>query len=175
MSNEENTKIIERNPVTPIVDVIQAIDGEPVFFWLLIGTAGYMFVAAGDFSASARLFPRLTAGTILIAGVLKLVVTHLGIGLKRSEKVVLSGGHSESESDEEISIESMVVLGLLIGGYVLGGFVVGLFWMTPLFVFLYLLYNKQPLWKVIALTAIMTSVAYGFMIIMNLDLMTGGF
>ncbi|WP_435156690.1 tripartite tricarboxylate transporter TctB family protein [Haladaptatus sp. DFWS20] len=175
MSNEENTGLFERNPATPIAEFIRSVDGEPVFFWLLIGTAGYMFVTAGEFSASARLFPRLAAGTMLVAGALKLAVTHLDIGLERSERVVLSGGQSESESDDKRSVESMVVLGLLILGYVLGGFLVGLFWLTPPFVFLYLLYNNQPLWKTIILTAIMTGVAYGFMTIMNLDLMTGGF
>lgn len=173
MSNEE-TEVLERNPATPVAEFLREVDGGPVFFWFLIGLAGYMFVTAAKFSASARLFPRLAAGTILVAGALRLAVTRLDIGVARSESVVLSGGETETD-DEETTLESMIVLGLLIAGYVLGGFFVGLFWLTPPFVFLYLWYSRQPLWRTALLTAVMAGIAYGFMTLMNLDLMTGGF
>jgi Tripartite tricarboxylate transporter TctB family len=176
MSNKETSSVLERNPATPIAEFIREIDGAPLFFWFLIVIAGYMFATAGEFSPAAQLFPRLTAGTILVAGALRLAVTQLDIGLERSETVVLSGGQAEEkESDEDMSLESMIILGLLVIGYVLGGFFIGLFWLTPLFVFLYLLYKRQPLWRTALLTVVMTAVAYGFMTIMNLDLMTGGF
>ena len=177
MSNEEKSGPFERNPATPVAEFLREIDGGPVFFWFLIVVAGYMFVTAGNFSAAAQLFPRLTAGTILVAGALRLAVSQLDIGVERSEKVVLSGGHDEDEAEDdgETTLESMIILGLLIVGYVLGGFFVGLFWLTPPFVLLYLLYKQQPLWRTVLLTVVMTAVAYGFMTIMNLDLMTGGF
>lgn len=177
MSNEENSNVFEHNPATPVAEFLRKVDGAPLFFWFLIVIAGYMFVTAGEFSASARLFPRLTAGTVLVAGALRLATTQLNLGIQRSENVVLSGRQAEevAESDEDVSLESMLFLGLLVVGYVLGGFLVGLFWLTPPFVFLYLLYKRQPLWRTVLLTAIMTVVAYGFMTLMNLDLMTGGF
>lgn len=175
MSNEERSKTLERSPVTPLAEFLRGVDGGPVFFGFLIAVAGYMFVTAAGFTASARLFPRLAAGTVLVAGALRLAVTRLNIGVERSESVVLSGGQSEANDDEEASLESMLVLGFLIAGYVLGGFLVGLLWLTPPFVFLYLLYNRQPLWRTALLTAVMTGVAYGFMTLMNLDLLTGGF
>ncbi|MCO8246762.1 MULTISPECIES: tripartite tricarboxylate transporter TctB family protein [unclassified Haladaptatus] len=177
MSNEEQPGTFERNPATPVAEFLREIDGGPVFFWFLVVVAGYMFVTAGQFSSSAQLFPRLTAGTVLVAGALRLAVTQLDIGVERSEAVVLSGGHDESEEEDEgeTTLESMLILGVLVIGYVLGGFFVGLFWPTPPFVFLYLLYKRQPLWRTALLTVAMTAVAYGFMTIMNLDLMTGGF
>ncbi|MFH5801338.1 tripartite tricarboxylate transporter TctB family protein [Haladaptatus sp. CMAA 1911] len=177
MSNEENSNVFERNPATPVAEFIRKVDGAPLFFWFLIAIAGYMFITAAEFSASAQLFPRLTAGTVLVAGALRLATTRLNLGIRRSENVVLSGRQTEEveESDEDISLEPMLFLGLLVIGYVLGGFFVGLFWPTPPFVFIYLLYKRQPLWRTVLLTVIMTTVAYGFMTLMNLDLMTGGF
>jgi len=177
MSNEDNSSVIEHNPATPVAELIRKVDGAPLFFWFLIAIAGYMFVTAGEFSASAQLFPRLTAGTVLVAGALRAATTRLNLGIQRSENVVLGGRQAEDaeESGEDVSLESMLFLGLLVIGYVLGGFLVGLFWPTPPFVFLYLLYKRQPLWRTVLLTAVMTVVAYGFMTLMNLDLMTGGF
>ncbi len=175
MSNEENS-ILDRTVATPAAEFLREIDGGPVFFWFLIVVAGYMFVTAGSFSPAAQLFPRLTAGTVIFAGALRLAVTQLDIGVERSEKVVLSGGKTETDEENvETTLESMLVLGVLIVGYVIGGFLVGLFWVTPPFVLLYLLYKRQPLWRTVLLTVAMTAVAYGFMTIMNLDLMTGGF
>lgn len=157
-------------------DALRRVDGEQFILWMFLVIAGYMFVLAGQFDSSARLFPRLASGVVLVAGGLQLAVRHLDINIERSESIVLSGSQDE-ETDEvpEGNVSSVIVLGLLVTGYILAGFVVGLLWPTPAFVLAYLLYSGQPKWKVALLTVLTTAIAYGFMTIMNLDLATGGF
>lgn len=178
MSHEPQTESVNRSRIEPLTKIVRAIDGDRILFWFLVGSAGYMFVTAERFSSAAQLFPRLTAGVVLIAGGLRVVSTHLDIELQRSENAVISGTEEsvpDQETEGETNVATMIVLGLLISGYIIGGFFVGLFWVTPLFVGGYMAYTGQPWWRTLALTVIMTGVAYGFMVIMNLDLMTGQF
>lgn len=180
MSHESQTEATDQSRIDPFVKMVEATDGERVLFWFLLGSAGYMFVTAAQFTSSAQMFPRLTAGIVLVAGVLRVVSTHLDLDIQQSENIALGGGTPEQDTPDattpdETNVDTMVVLALLIMGYIIGGYFVGLFWVTPFFVFGYMAYTDQPWWQTLLCTVLMTGIAYGFMIIMNLDLVTGVF
>lgn len=180
MSHESQTDATDRSHIEPFIKIVQAIDGGRVLFWLLLGSAGYMFLTAAQFSSAAQMFPRLTAGIVLVAGVLRVASTYLDLDIQQSENIALGGSTPEQDTPDatnpgETNVDTMVVLALLIIGYIIGGYFVGLFWVTPPFVFGYMAYTDQPWWQTLLCTALMTGIAYAFMIIMNLDLMVGRF
>lgn len=154
---------------------VDRLPREQLFFGGLLAVAGYMFLAAQQFPAEARLFPQLAAGTVLIAGGLRLLNRVLPVEVSRSDSVMLSNETADNEEDVETDSRDMLALAGLVTVYILGGYVVGLFWLTPVFVLGYTLWTRQPWWAVVGLTVGLTGVAYGFMTIMNLDLMSGGF
>lgn len=165
--------------IQSIVEGENIVNGEQIFFWTLLAGAGYMFVTAGQFSSAVGLFPRIASGVVLCAGVLRLAVTHLDIDLQENASTALTDQENQSvdETDNELdmgeNVGMMIILGVLITGYIIGGYLVGLFWVTPLFVVSYMVISNQPHWKSALWTIALTGVAYGFMVIMNLDLMKG--
>jgi hypothetical protein len=175
MSHEPQSESMEHSRIESLTKLVNAIDGERGLFWFLLICAGYMFVTAAQFPPAAQLFPRLTAGTVLVAGAVRFAINRLDIDIQRSESDVFGGETHDRETMEVTNIDTMIVLGILITGYIIGGYFVGLFWVTPLFVLGYMTYTGQPWWRTLLVTVIMTGIAYGFMIIMNLDLMTGNF
>lgn len=152
------------------------VRGEHVFTALLVALAVYMFIAAYDFPPAARIFPQAASGLVILAAVLRVINQFLPYEFVRDESVVLSG--EEEQPDEEATSETvdrkrMLVLGVLITGYILAGYLVGLFWVTPLFALAYLAYTRQKWWVTAIVTIAMTGVAYVFIVLMNLDLITG--
>lgn len=173
MSHESQSESTDQSRVEFLTRLVKAVNGERGLFWLLLAIAGYMFVTAAQFPPAAQLFPRLTAGTVLLAGALRLIANYFDIDIQRSENGVLSGDSHDQETEEIVNIDTMIVLAILITGYIIGGYFVGLFWVTPLFVLGYMAYTGQSWVRTLLVTVLMTGVAYGFMTIMNLDLMTG--
>lgn len=173
MSHEEQSKSHTQSRLQPVVKLIQTANGGQILFWGLLLIAGYMFVTAGQFSPAASLFPRLAAGTIIVAGTLRLIVNIFDLDIQAGDSLTLSSGQTDEETNEVTNFETMVVLGALITGYVIGGYLVGLLWVTPLFVLSYMLFTGQPHWKSVVWTVGLTGVAYGFMTIMELDLARG--
>lgn len=163
---------MNENQVEQFVD---RLPGEQLFFGALLVVSGSMFLAAGKFPSEARLFPRLASGTILVAGSLRLLARALPVEVARSESVVLNSETVDDDEEVETDTRSMLALAGLVAVYIIGGYFVGLFWVTPVFVLGYTLWTRQPWWAVVGLTAGLTAVAYGFMTIMQLDLMSGGF
>ncbi|SFT05327.1 tripartite tricarboxylate transporter TctB family protein [Halostagnicola kamekurae] len=155
--------------------------GEHVFAALLVTLAVYMFITAYDFPPAARLFPQAASGIVIVAATLRVVNHFIPYEFTKGDSVVLSGSgddeSSMSETEESGETENrtrMLVLGVLITGYILGGFAVGLFWVTPPFALAYLVYTGQKWWVTAIITAALTGVAYVFIVLMKLDLVTGG-
>lgn len=149
--------------------------GEHVFAALLTALAAYMFVTAYDFPPAARLFPQAASGLVLVAAALRVVNHFIPYEFTRNDSVVLSGSDADESSTSETEDRTrMLVLGTLITGYILAGYAVGLFWVTPLFAFAYLVYTRQKWWVTAIITAALTGVAYVFVVLMNVDIVTGG-
>lgn len=151
------------------------VSGENVFAALLVAVAVYMFVTAYDFPSAARLFPQVASGLVIVAAALRVINYLLPYEFTRA-KSILSGG--ETDTGEETTRETedrtrMLVLGTLITGYILGGYLVGLFWVTPVFALAYLTYTRQKWWVTAIITAALTGIAYGFIVLMNIDIVTG--
>ena len=181
MSQEDQLPFRARSRIQPIVEIARTVNGEQVLFWGFLIVAGSVFITAAQFSPAARLFPRLAAGVILIAGMLRLVSTHLNIVPQQNESTTFNTGESsdsnESENEPEMgeNLSKMLIFAGLITGYILGGYFIGLFWVTPLFVVLYMITAGQAYWKSALWTIGLTGVAYGFMTIMKLDITGGAF
>lgn len=188
MSHESDTQTqtdpdadSDANKLAPRFEGLADIDGGQVLFWSLIIISGYMFLTAQQFSPDVGLFPQLAAGIVLVSGGLKWAVNFL------NQKFDFSySSESESESDaqtetpgitdeegESLPLAPALILGALITAYIVIGYFVGLLWVTPLFVASYMLYSRQSWLRTVTLTIVLTAVAYGFMLLMNLDLATG--
>jgi hypothetical protein len=186
MSHESDSQA-QTNPnddvdrLAPLTKVLTDINGGRVLFWSMVVIAGYMFLTAQQFSSEVRLFPQLAAGVVLVAGTLKGATTVL------NQKFDFDFGHDPErqgdtetetpgigdEADKSQSLTPVLVLGTLITSYVVLGYIVGLLWVTPLFVVSYMRYTDQTWLRTVIFTVVLTAVAYGFMILMNLDLATG--
>lgn len=196
MSHERRSEGEETGRLEPLVEFVRLVDGGRVLFWIVMLAAGYMFLAASSFGVDARLFPRLTSGVVLLAGVTRVCVERFDVAttaahavspdtrsnVRKDETTTADASTAEetsasSSNDREnavaANLDTMLVLAALIASYIIAGYLVGLFWVTPLFVFVYMLYVGQSYLRTLLLTALMTSVAYGFFVIMNLDIMTG--
>ena len=183
--SQETRSTGESGDTSSIVAAVRHIDGEQLLFWLVMIVAAYMFVAAGAFVPEAALFPRLTAGVVVVGGVLQIFVARSERVRHYSQIVSPDSGDSltstnkvnaDTEDAERLTateIRRMLSLAVLIVGYVVGGYLVGLLWVTPLFVAGYLLIADQSYLRTLLLTVAVTGVAYGFYTIMNIDIITG--
>ncbi|RDZ50241.1 hypothetical protein C5C07_19375 [Haloferax sp. Atlit-4N] len=160
------------------------VRGEHVFAALLVTLAVYMFVTAYDFPPAARLFPQAASGLVLVAAALRVLNNIIPYEFTKDDAVVLSGSDTDESSTsgtetsedttESENLIRMLVLGTLITGYILLGYTVGLFWVTPVFALAYLVYTGQKWWVTAIITIALTGVAYVFVALMNLDIVTGG-
>ncbi|UPM44498.1 tripartite tricarboxylate transporter TctB family protein [Halocatena salina] len=196
MSHERRSEGEETGRLEPLVEFVRLVDGGRVLFWTILLAAGYMFITANSFSADARLFPRLTSGIVLLAGVAHICVERFDVAATVARVVspdtranvrdaqtttadtstgeeTTASPASDRENAATADLDTMLVLAALITSYIIAGYLVGLFWITPLFVIAYMLYAGQSYLRTLLLTALMIGVAYGFFGIMNLDIMTG--
>lgn len=162
---------------------------------VLLTVAGYMVYESFAYGETAGRFPRLTGGVVLIGAVLLLVREYLP---DRVEAVVgdsaeLFGSSADAETDQaeradvddeyeteaesgaadERRVSDSVFTTASIVGYTVSSYYVGMLWMSPLFVFLYSRWYRQPWWATGVLTAIAAGLAYGFMELLNLPLDEG--
>lgn len=187
MTNESNQQT-KRSPdsdgqLALPMRIATEIDGGRVLFWSMIIISGYMFLTAQQFSSEVRLFPQLAAGIVLTAGILKATTAVLNRRFEfdftqyaeqeNTTETGLGTAGGDEETDESEPLAPVFVLGTLITGYIIAGYFVGLFWVTPLFVVAYMRYRQQTWLRTVVLTVVLTAVAYGFMIVMNLDIATG--
>lgn len=196
MSHERRPESEETGHLAPLVEFVRLVDGGRVLFWILLLAAGYMFLTASRFGADARLFPQLTAGVVLCAGGARVCVVRFDVVATAAHAVspdqrknapdtgtTTDGSPAETEDTTAAptdsknaataALDTMLVLATLIAGYIIAGYLVGLFWVTPVFVAVYMIAAGQSYLRALLLAALMTSVAYGFFVVMNLNIMTG--
>lgn len=196
MSHDRRSESEETGRLEPFVEFVRLVDGGQVLFWIVLLAAGYMFFTANSFGGDARLFPRLTSGVVLLAGIAHVCVERFDVAataahavnpdtranVRKVETTTADASTAEEttvspannrENATTAALDTMLVLAALITSYIIAGYLVGLFWVTPLFVIAYMLCVEQSYLRTLLLTALMTGVAYGFFVIMNLDIMTG--
>lgn len=185
MSHERRSEGEETGRLEPLVEFVRLVDGGQVLFWIVMLAAGYMFLAASSFGVDARLFPRLMSGVVLLAGVTRVCVERFDVATTAAHAVspdtrsnirkdeTSSSPANNRENTATADLDTMLVLAALITSYIIAGYLVGLFWVTPLFVIAYMRYVGQSYPRTLLLTVLMTGVAYGFFVIMNLDIMAG--
>ncbi len=162
---------------------------------VLLTVAGYMVYESFGYGETAGRFPRLTGGVVLVGATLLLVRNYLP---DRIEAVVGESAElfnssadvetdqaeqadaddeykpdSESDTSDERRVPDSVFTTASIVGYTVSSYSVGMLWMSPLFVFLYSRWYRQPWWATGVLTAIAAGLAYGFMELLNLPLDEG--
>lgn len=173
------------------MDLKMNFDSERGLVLLFLLVSGAMFIEAGSFGSTAGLFPRLTAGVVLVGTVLILAQNWLPSWLysfvaepssllrtntdfgddEDTDDQGSSGGMVEREIDRPI--EPSTFTALIIGLYVLSSFLFGMLWMSPVFAVAYSRWFKQS-WLVTAFLAVLTlGMAYGFMTVLNLPLTEG--
>lgn len=139
-----------------------------ISFFLLIST--YMLLGSYQFSYRAGQFPRIISAAFIFCTLLLIIRNRENLGL-------ISGCKDKSTNERNISIPVIkrLITTLMIVSYVLIGYLIGLFWITPIFVFVYIFWSKNN-WKLALILAVLSTVAvYGFMDMLYLDLATGIF
>lgn len=159
---------------------------------VFLSVAGFMVYRSYSYGETAGLFPRLTGGVVLVGTVLLLVREYLPDRMQavvgesaelfdtsedadgdRSDAGGRSGTESESGAEGERRVPDSVFTTASIVGYTVSSYYVGMLWMSPLFVFVYSRWYRQPWWATGVLTALAAGLAYGFMELLNLPLDEG--
>ncbi|THE64901.1 hypothetical protein D8Y22_09775 [Salinadaptatus halalkaliphilus] len=177
--------------MTRTTALARAVDTERALslFFLLVGLVMFGLTFTFEFS-SAALFPRLTAGVIIVGSVLLVVQDALPEGLRRivAEPVSIAQPDSEYESaaNEQTAPEpaetasattrgvpdSIATYGLLLG-YIAVSLLIGILWATPLFVLAYSWWFEQSR-RVSAVVFVTTLViVFAFYLLFNAPLEDG--
>lgn len=173
------------------MDLKKSFDSERGLILLFLTISGAMFFEAGSYGSTAGLFPRLTAGVVIVGTVLLLLQNYLPSWLyafvaEPSSLIKTDrdfGGDTEEEDasaepeaktrDLDRPIEPSTFTALGVGLYVLLSFLFGMLWITPLFAAVYSRWFKQS-WLVTAFLVVLTfAMAYAFMSVLNLPLTEG--
>jgi hypothetical protein len=175
------------------MDLKMKFDSERGLVLLFLLVSGVMFFQAGSFGSTAGLFPRLTAGVVLVGALLLLVQDWLPswlytfvaepsslIKTNKDFSGIIGddeeGGDATAgvvERDLDRSIEPSTFTAGVIGLYVLASFLFGMLWTSPVFAVVYSRWFKQS-WLVTAFLAVLTfGMAYAFMTVLNLPLAEG--
>ncbi|RLM53431.1 hypothetical protein DVK02_13115 [Halobellus sp. Atlit-31R] len=170
-------------------------DSERGLILLFLLVSGGMFLQTWGFGSTAGLFPRLTAGVVLVGAVLLLVQNWLPPGVRafvaEPSSLIQTDRDfgADFESDEDGSeappapmmvereldrpVEPSTFTAAVVGLYVLGSFLFGMLWVTPVFAAVYSRWFKQS-WPTTAFLVVLTYLmAYGFMTVLNLPLNEG--
>jgi hypothetical protein len=142
-----------------------------------------MFIESYSFGQRIRLYPQVTSGIVIITGMIILIQHWISFeSLESIRGSIMSSWYSEDAAIEESQSEGKfedkiqrdeVKLFSLIGLYTLAGFLFGLFWATPLFVLLYVMWVGMPWKRGVVLTALATAIPYLIQFYLNIDYMSG--
>lgn len=173
------------------MDMKLNVDSEQVLVLLFFAVSGAMFAESFSFGSTAGLFPRLTAGVVLVGSFLLLVQNWLPPWLRSfvaepSSLINTDQSFSEEfdEREEQAAsgmverelnrpIEPSMFTALAVGLYVSSSFLFGMIWMSPLFAAAYSRWFDQS-WLVTAfLAALSFAMAFAFMTVLNLPLDEG--
>ncbi|MFA1611236.1 tripartite tricarboxylate transporter TctB family protein [Halobellus rubicundus] len=171
------------------------VNSEQVMLMIMLLVAGYMFIGSYDFSWAAAFFPRFMAAMTIIGASLLLFRNYLPGFLQQyvTTSVSIVNEDVRAESTEEIAEEAAqrakaeqaeaepsedllwgsnpgLITVLLMAGYILASFLVGMLWMTPVFVFAYLVWFRVRLSYAAILSAVSFVLAYTFMTVLLLDI-----
>lgn len=146
--------------LTRTLDRVREVDSERALtvFFLVVGIVMFALTVNFEYSSSA-LFPRLTAGVLVVGSLLLLVQDRLPAPLQRivAEPVSIAEPDDEFESspaaetDETGADESpttrqvpdaVATYGLLLG-YLVVSYLIGILWATPIFALAYSWWFKQ--------------------------------
>ena len=165
-------------------DADTGFTSEHVLLVAMLVIASYMFVESFSFGRSAAYFPRLTSAVTMVGTSLLLVRNYLPSPLyeyvAESSDMMSSYSPGEGEDDHTdfdpargrpIPASAFTVFALV--AYVLGAYYVGLFWVTPVFVFVFTSWFRLGWISRIALSAAGLGVVYAFMVVMNVDFQQG--
>jgi hypothetical protein len=140
---------------------------------LFIVTSAYMFVDAFEFSYEAQIFPQFTAGTVVVLGMMLLFRDYMPGPLQQlvSDEVEVfehqedleSDGEEPEPDDEKGTVQyGAAITGGLCVGYLVTSYLFGMLWMTPLFVFAYTYWTRQPWLYIIGLSVLSFAIAFLF-------------
>lgn len=160
--------------------------------------AVYMFVKSYSFGWAAAFFPRFIATVTIVGASLLLFRNYLPGFLQQyvTTSVSIVNEDVRAESTEEIAEEAArraeadraetessedllwgskpgLITVLLMAGYILASFLVGMLWVTPVFVFVYLVWFRIRLSYAAILSALSFALAYTFMTILLIDIDSG--
>jgi hypothetical protein len=165
-------------------DADTGLTSEHVLLVAMLVIASYMFVESFSFGRSAAYFPRLMSAVTIVGTSLLLVRNYLPSPLyayvAESSDMMSSYSPGEEEGEESdfdpargrpIPASAFTVFALV--AYVLGAYYVGLFWVTPVFVFVFTSWFRLGWISRIALSAAGLGVIYAFMVVMNVNFKQG--
>jgi hypothetical protein len=175
------------------MDLKSTFDSERALVVLFLVVAGYMFLRSESFGSTAGLFPRLTAGVVLVGAVLLLLQDRLPGWLRtfvaepssliKTNKDFTSefeegDGEEEAatgmvERDVDRPLEPSTFTAVAVGLYVVTSFFFGLLWMSPIFAVVYSRWFEQSWLTTAFLAALTFAMGWAFMSVLNLPLTEG--
>lgn len=186
------------SPIKRLAAVTDRVTSEHVLLLSMLSVAVYMLVESTSYSPAAAFFPRFTAAITIAGGLLLLFSAYLPTRVRRyvttsvsiidqnartesvKSKVEGDEDHVDGEPDDGFESKEMrwgsnpgFVTVCLMGAYILGSYLFGMIWVTPLFVFAYLVVFRARLLYAVVLSALSYGLALLFMRILQIDIASG--
>jgi len=186
------------NPTNRLRTLVERTTSEHLLILSMMGIAAYMFVKADSFSPAASFFPKFTAIITLVGTTLLLFRNYLPTRLQqyvtasvsiidqdvRVESVKSSVKETQDEESESLAetddgpqmrwgSNPGLATVLLMAAYIVTSYLVGMLWVTPLFVFAYLVVFQARLVYAAVLSLLTFALAYAFMEILIIDINEG--
>lgn len=181
------------------MDTTGRVNSEHVLLLSMLSVAAYMIVESTSYSPAAAFFPRFTATATIAGGLLLLFSDYLPSRVRRyvttSVSIIDQNARTESvkskaENDGEEGVDEELrdqfestemrwgsnpgfVTVCLMGAYILGSYLVGMIWVTPLFVFTYLVVFQTRWIYAVVLSLLSYGLALMFMRILQIDIASG--
>lgn len=182
-------------PTKRITNLADRVTSEHVLLLSMLVVAVYMFAKSYAYSPAAAFFPRFTASITIVGVLLLLFRSYLPSRLQQyvstSMSIIDQDVRTESikstvEAEREDGIEQAevqteprqmrwgskpgLVTVCLMGAYILGSYLVGMLWVTPVFVFAYLVWFEARWVYAVVLSALSFALAYMFMVLLLIDI-----
>lgn len=167
-------------------------DSEQILLILVTGISVYMFVESFTFHPDAANFPQIMSSSVILFGVLLLLKNYLPEGVQKylmQEQTIDVGSVGDDEVQEDLKetgekpkgsaetldrpIHPSLFTTIITILYLVSSYLFGLFWMTPIVVIGYLVWFKQPWWKIGVVTAVSIIAVYGFIELLNMGFFSG--
>lgn len=168
------------------------VNSDQILVLFLTGIGVYMLAESFTFHPDAANFPQIMSASVIILGTILLSKNYLPENVRMylmQEQTVDAGSMGDEDIQKELEetgekpdtraetldrpIHPSLFTGLVTSLYLVGSYLFGLFWVTPIVVVGYLIWFRQPWWKIGLVTVVSIGAVYGFIEFLNMRFLSG--